>query len=147
MALSRKKWNYIIIIASVLMISVLSFITSKTSDMPDNALPLFDDALPLKQLQLNSQWLQHKQGQWHCADTVLNCQQWAKAWQDIVISALKDEPIHTSTPIKITFSVEAVDEPQVWLLFADEGLLQSPSFNWYQIPPSLRADLLPVIQL
>ncbi|QIR15950.1 hypothetical protein [Shewanella aestuarii] len=98
MALSRKKWNYIIIIASVMMISVLSFITNKTSDMPNSALPLFDEALPLKQLQLNSQWLQHKQGNWRCAETVLNCQQWAQAWQNLVISALKDEPVHTSPP-------------------------------------------------
>lgn len=147
MALSRKKWNTIIILITAMMIAVLSFINSKTEQVPADAMPLFDSALPLKQLHINSQWLANIQGKWQCSDDVLNCQRWTEAWQSISISALQVEPIHTSEPIKVTFTIANIDEPQVWLLLTDEGLLQSPGFNWYKIPPSLRADLLPIVNV
>lgn len=147
MALSRKKWNTIIILASAMMIAVLTFIDSKTTQLPADAMPLFDSELPLKQLQINAQSFVNNQGLWQCSDNVLNCKQWVAAWKSIAISALKTEPVHTSSAIKIILSIENIDEAQVWLLFAEEGLLQSPSFNWYQIPPSLRTDLLPIVNV
>ncbi|WP_434927780.1 hypothetical protein [Shewanella sp. HL-SH2] len=147
MALSRKKWNTIIILVTAMMIAVLSFINSKTEQVPTDAMPLFDSTLPLKQLHINNQWLADSNGQWQCSDDVLNCLQWTEAWQNIAVSALQIEPIHTSEPIKITFAIANIDEPQVWLLFTEEGLLQSPGFNWYKIPPSLRADLLPIVNV
>ncbi|UJF22349.1 hypothetical protein [Shewanella sp. OMA3-2] len=147
MALSRKKWNTIIILVTAIMITVLSFINSKTEQVPVDAMPLFDSSLPLKQLHINKQWLADSQGQWQCSDGVLNCQKWAAAWQNIAITALQVDPIHTSKPIKVAFAIANIDEPLVWQLFTEEGLLLSPGGNWYKIPPSLRADLLPIIKV
>ncbi|MGZ9899833.1 hypothetical protein [Shewanella gaetbuli] len=147
MALSRKKWNTIIIIASAMMIAVLSFINQKTEHMPTDVMPLFDSNLPLKQLQISNQWFASSQHNWQCSNDVLNCQNWVDAWQNITVSAIQTEPVHRSIPIKITLVIGNIDQPQVWLLFVDEGLLQSPGFNWYVIPPSMRADLIPIVNV
>ncbi|MCL1142762.1 hypothetical protein [Shewanella gaetbuli] len=147
MALSRKKWNTIIIIASAMMIAVLSFINQKTEHMPTDVMPLFDSNLPLKQLQISNQWFASSQQKSQCSNDVLNCQNWVDAWQNITVSAIQTEPVHRSIPIKITLVIGNIDQPQVWLLFVDEGLLQSPGFNWYVIPPSMRADLIPIVNV
>ena len=89
MALSRKKWNTIIILASAMMIAVLTFLDSKTTQLPADVMPLFDSELPLKQLQINAQSFVNNQGLWQCSDNVLNCKQWVAAWKSIAISALK----------------------------------------------------------
>ncbi|MBR9728634.1 hypothetical protein ACFOD0_10805 [Shewanella intestini] len=151
MALSRKKWNNIIIAASVIMISLLSYLDRKTQQLPDDALPLFDDASPIAQLQLNNVWLKHQPNnaskQWQCATTVLNCQLWAQAWQQIYVSPLSQAPQLTDTPKELLIQVTSSPQVQRWQFFVRHGLLKSASGNWYQIPPSLRDNLLPIIDL
>lgn len=147
MALSRQKWNSIIIIASLMMISVLTLLQNKTEKLPDDVMPLFDPQMPLVQLHTTQAWLSIQNKQNTCSDNVLNCEKWVNAWQQIMISALAYEPPHSSQPITIKMVIEGVDTSQNWLLFHDEGLLQSPGLNWYQVPPSQRKDLLPVLDL
>lgn len=145
MALTRKQWNNVIIAASVFMVATLSLLQHKTADMPDSASPLFDDNAPLKQLQLDGVWLQSDQGHWQCDPQVLNCNAWGDAWRNIRVSALSDTPTTTETPLELVLQINKINESQVWLYFPQQGLLKSSSGNWYQIPPSLRHTLQPVI--
>lgn len=145
MALSRKNWNYIIIGASVFMISVLSFINDKTANIPDDAVALFDPQLPLMQLHLDNMWLSKKGDHWWCHDRVINCQQWAQAWQNISVSPLATQPEHSSREQTLTIAINNIHTAQQWRYFPEDGLLQSSNLNWYQIPPSLRAGLQPIL--
>ncbi|WP_445773115.1 hypothetical protein [Shewanella sp.] len=147
MALSRKNWNYIIIGASVFMIAVLSFIDNKTAQVPDTTVALFDPQLPLVQLHLDDIWLSKKGDEWWCHEQVLNCQQWAQAWQTISVSPLTAQPKHGDNEQILTIAISNIHTAQQWRYFPDEGLLLSSSQNWYQVPPSLRADLQPVLAI
>lgn len=150
MALSRRKWNNIIIIACLMMIGTLTILDNHTNKLPDDALPLFDDSTQLTQLQLENDWLHQGNAGWQCAEQVLNCEQWAKAWENLKVSALTYTPELFSQPRELLLQVRSAAAPssqdtQVWLLFSEQGLLKSPANNWYEIPPSLRNDLQPII--
>ncbi|MGX9463023.1 hypothetical protein ACWXWU_17560 [Shewanella sp. A14] len=147
MALSRKRWNYIIIGASIFMIGVLSLINDKTANVPNDTVPLFDQQLPLKQLQLDEYWLTKRNQHWQCHQQVLNCQQWAQAWQAIKVSPLSTAPSHGNKEQTLTIAIDNVQTAQMWRYFPNEGLLQSSSQRWYKIPPSLRADLQPILAI
>lgn len=145
MALTRKQWNNIIIIATVFMVAVLSFIGDRTQNIPSDAKVLFDDNAPLSQLQLDGIWLQKKASDWECDDRVLNCQQWAKAWQTIRVSPLTVKPEVTGKAQQVLIQIVAIRQSQVWRYFPNEAVLISPANNWYQVPPSLKAELQPII--
>ena len=145
MALSRKKWNYIIMGASLFMIAVLSLINDKAANVPSDTTPLFDQQLPLKQLQLNDHWLSLHNDQWQCQQQVLNCQKWVQAWRTIRVSPLNTTPPHSNKMQTLTITIDNVQNPQVWRYYPREGLLQSSNKNWYQVPPSLRAELQPIL--
>ncbi len=148
MALSRKKWNNILIIACVFMVAVLTFIDSKTNKMPDDAHVLFDDSNQLTQLQLNGVWLNKSNGIWRCADSVLNCQSLATAWEALMVSPVQMTAGEIqSLPAYVTLSIAINHQQQAqhWQYYPQAGYLQSTSQNWYQIPPSLRSELEPVI--
>lgn len=149
MALPRKKWNNIIIIAAIAMISILTFLDKKTAQLPDDASALFDESAPLAQLQFDGVWLNRTDiaADWQCDLKVLNCQQWAEAWQQVKISpiATPESPI-SATPKKLIIQIQAHSQAQVWQYITEYGLLSSPAGNWYEIPPSLRGALLPVIK-
>lgn len=146
MALSRKKWNNIIIIASIIMISTLTFLDNKTS-IPSDASPLFDNDSPLAQLQLGDLWLhQQNNGHWQCHQQVLNCAQWGEAWSQVKVSAITaPEPITDIKSQPLVIKIDNHPQAQTWQYIAEYGLLASPAGNWYEIPPSLRSDLYPVI--
>ncbi|MCE9686182.1 hypothetical protein LZP73_08120 [Shewanella sp. AS16] len=145
MAFTRRQWNNIIIIASIVMVAVLSFLQSKTGQMPADTRPLFDDAAPLAQLQLDGLWLQRRATGWQCDPQVLNCEQWANAWQAVSISALEGTPTVGGEPRELLIQIAGIPQSQLWLYFPASGLLKSPAGNWYQIPPSLRETLQPIL--
>ncbi|MCL1067302.1 hypothetical protein L2735_10850 [Shewanella olleyana] len=148
MALSRKKWNNILIIACVFMVAVLTFIDSKTNKMPDDAHALFDEQNQLTQLQFSGIWLNKSDSTWGCKETVLNCQPLAKAWSELAISAInmtEEELEQLPTPLSLSIAINHQQQAQHWQYYPQQGLLQSAAENWYQIPPSLRSDLIPVI--
>ncbi len=146
MALSRKKWNSIIIVASILMISVLTVIEKNSQQTPLQTQALFDHAAPLSQLQYGELWLQKSQSGWRCSSEVLNCLEWANAWQQVHISALSEKPETAEEAIELVIQIDDLDDAQLWILFKQQGLLKSPSGNWYQVPPSLREGLTPIIR-
>ncbi|MCG9729009.1 hypothetical protein L1D44_04010 [Shewanella sp. Isolate13] len=146
MALSRKKWNTIIILASILMISVLTVIERNSQQTPMQTQALFDKSAPLSQLQYGELWLQKRQSGWQCSSRVLNCLEWANAWQQVHISALTDKPETSGEPIELVIQVDDLIDAQLWIMFSEQGLLKSPSGNWYQIPPSLRESLKPIVR-
>ncbi|GIU25344.1 hypothetical protein L2719_10545 [Shewanella schlegeliana] len=146
MALSRKKWNTIIILASILMISVLTVIERNSQQTPMQTQALFDKSAPLSQLQYGEFWLQKRQSGWQCSERVLNCLEWANAWEQVHISALADKPETSGEPIELVIQVEDLIDAQLWIMFSEQGLLKSPAGNWYQIPPSLRESLKPIIR-
>ncbi|BAJ00085.1 hypothetical protein [Shewanella violacea] len=155
MALSRKKWNNIIIIASIMMISILTLLNTKTAKLPDDALPLFDDKSPLVQLQLDDLWLNKGSTDWQCHSDILNCQAWAKAWSGIHLSALDqgidilaviNEDIAKNTAHTLVIQIADKQQPQLWQFYPRQGLLESPAKNWYLIPPSQREALSPIIK-
>jgi hypothetical protein len=145
MALNRKQWNNILIAACVFMVATLTLLQNKTDNMPAQTLPLFDEAAPLRQLQLDGIWLQKSATDWRCDEAVLNCTQWAQAWDSVRISQLDTHPTPTETPMELVILVRDLAASQVWLYFPSQGMLKSSGGNWYQIPPSLRATLLPVL--
>ncbi|QFU20526.1 hypothetical protein FM038_000645 [Shewanella eurypsychrophilus] len=148
MALSRKKWNNIIIIITILMISILTLLDRKTANIPDDATPLFDEKSPLTQLQIDKLWLNKGASSWQCHPNVLNCQSWAEAWSHIHLSALDQqfEAVDNEAAKKIVIQIADKSQPQLWRFFAKSGLLESPAKNWYQIPPSQREALTPIIK-
>ncbi|MCL1124386.1 hypothetical protein [Shewanella surugensis] len=147
MGFSRKKWNNIIIIASLVMVSVLSLIDDDSSKQsgpqPSSAQTLFDDAMPLVGLKLGTIKFEKVQTQWHCSPSVFNCQEWAETWKKLSIISLKKAPKITATPQQVTLYIDGFSTPQVWLLLSKEGLLKSPKGNWYKIPAQSHAHLLP----
>ncbi|WP_285163748.1 hypothetical protein [Shewanella goraebulensis] len=148
MALSRKKWNNILIIACVFMVAVLTFIDSKTNQMPEDAHALFDDQNQLTQLQFSGLWLNKSDKKWSCEETVLNCQPLATAWSELVISTInmtEDELKLLPSPLPLSIAINHQPQAQHWQYYPQQGLLRSAAENWYQIPPSLRSDLIPVI--
>ncbi|WP_394202756.1 hypothetical protein [Shewanella waksmanii] len=142
---SKRKWNNIIIIASIIMVSVLTLLDRKTAKLPDNAVALFDKSAPLTQLQFDDYWLDGGGFRWQCDERVLNCQQWAEAWKQVMISPQGFPPAVESTPHQLQIQVDDIKEPQSWWFYAAEGYLKSPAGNWYLIPPSLRQPLSPII--
>lgn len=145
MALTRKQWNNIIIVACAFMVAVLTFIDKKTSHIPSDAQRLFDDNAPLAQLQLDGLWLNKRASNWECDTRVLNCDEWAKAWQTIRVSPLTAAPQTTDNPQELVIQLVDIRHAQLWLYFHNEGALKSPAGNWYQVPPSLRAKLQPIL--
>lgn len=146
MAISRKRWNNIIIICAIMMIAVLNLLDQKTADVPDDAYALFDQEAPLAQLQLNKAWLHITADKQQCAPMVLNCETWIRAWQNVQVSPLTQQPEAAKAETPKTLVIQVQDRPQAiqWNLYENQGLLESQSGNWYQIPPSLRADLKPI---
>lgn len=145
MALSRKKWNNIIIFTSITMVAILTFLDRETQTLPDDAKPLFDQAAPLYQLQYDNLWLSQGGFSWQCDPSILNCDSWAEAWSHILVSPIEkliapESPVH-----ELVIQVKDIATPQLWLFYPEQGLLKSPGGNWYQIPPSLRSALVPVI--
>ncbi|MBB1268433.1 hypothetical protein [Shewanella sp. SR44-3] len=147
MALARKQWNNILIAASVFMIAVLSFMDKQTEDIPSDTSALFDEHNKLAQLQLSGIWMSHSQGEWRCDESVLNCHQWTQAWANVQVSPIAPPPALNYKPQELLLAIEHSTEPQVWLLYSHEGLLKSPANNWYQVPPSLRKNLDPILSL
>ncbi|NRB22336.1 hypothetical protein [Shewanella sp.] len=155
MALSRKKWNNIIILASIMMISILTLLDKQTAKLPDDAQPLFDDNSPLVQLQLDTLWLNKGSKVWQCHPDVLNCQSWAKAWSEIHLSALAqsidfpaaiDDHLNKPRAQRLVIQIADKQQPQLWQFYPKQGLLESPAENWYLIPPSQREALSPIIR-
>ncbi|WP_417762434.1 hypothetical protein [Shewanella sp.] len=147
MAISRRRWNNIIIIASAIMIGVLTLLDHYTHRTPSSSEPLFDQQHPLTQLQLAGIWMaQDEQGQWQCDEQVLNCAAWSQHWQQLRVSALEQAPQQTPAerPEELLLQV-GKQQSQIWLLYPAVGLLKSKAGNWYQIPPSLREGLLPLV--
>ncbi|NMD51252.1 hypothetical protein HG547_06315 [Shewanella sp. DNRA4] len=145
MALTRKQWNNIIILACVFIIGVLTFMDKKNQNVPSDAQRLFDDNAPLAQLQLDGIWLHKQTSSWECDLQVLNCEQWAKAWQGLRVSPLNDAPQPTGKPQELVIQITDIRQSQRWIYFPDEGVLKSPASNWYLVPPSLRTDLQPIL--
>ncbi|EDQ02457.1 hypothetical protein [Shewanella benthica] len=155
MALSRKKWNNIIILASIMMISILTLLKNKTATLPDDALPLFDNNSSLVQLQLDTLWLNKGSKAWQCHPDILNCQSWAKAWSEIHLSALGqdiniltaiEDDIDKHSAQRVVIQIADKQQPQLWQFYPKQGLLESPAKNWYLIPPSQREALSPIIK-
>ncbi|SQH74677.1 conserved protein of unknown function [Shewanella benthica] len=155
MALSRKKWNNIIILASIMMISILTLLKNKTATLPDDARPLFDNNSSLVQLQLDTLWLNKGSKAWQCHPDILNCQSWAKAWSEIHLSALGqdidilaaiDDDIDKHSAQRVVIQIADKQQPQLWQFYPKQGLLESPAKNWYLIPPSQREALSPIIK-
>ncbi|MCH1929845.1 hypothetical protein L9G16_06595 [Shewanella sp. A25] len=144
MALSRKQWNNIIIIACLIMVAVLTFVDRKTQNIPSDAKRLFDDNAPLAQLQLDGIWLHKKASRWECDPKVLNCDEWAKAWQNLKVSPLNEAPELTESPQELVIQIADIVQTQRWMYFPNLGALKSPAGNWYQVPPSLREGLQPI---
>lgn len=152
MALSRKKWNNVIIIATVLMITILTLLDDKTSQLPEDAHPLFDHTSPLAQLQVNELWLNKGRSSWQCHPKILNCQVWAKAWSEIQLSPLVEQQElleHSSAeaPKEVIIVIANSEQAQPWSWYEKLGLLKSPANNWYLIPPGQREALSPVIKI
>ncbi|MFQ6372097.1 hypothetical protein [Shewanella sp. YIC-542] len=147
MALSRRQWNNIIIVASVVMVGLLTLLDKHTHDTPKATVPLFDNGAQLQQLQLAGIWMaRNGQGAWQCDEKVLNCQQWVNHWLQIRVSPLLEAPPQDAFGKPQELLLQLTDhEAQVWLLFAEHGLLKSAAGNWYQIPPSIRTSLQPLL--
>lgn len=145
MALTRKQWNNIIIFACVFMVAVLTFMDRKTHNIPSDAKRLFDDHAPLAQLQLDGLWLHKQTTQWECDTKILNCDEWANAWQTVLVSPLAKAPQSADKPQELVIQIADIADPQLWFYFPIEGALKSPAGNWYLVPPSLRAKLQPII--
>ncbi|SIR33971.1 hypothetical protein SAMN05421840_11654 [Shewanella morhuae] len=145
MALTRKQWNNIVIIACIFMVAVLTFIDKKTNNVPSDAQLLFDDNAPLAQLQLDGLWLHKQASKWSCDTKVLNCDEWANAWQTIRVSPLAAAPETTDAPQELVIQIADISDFQLWIYFPKEGALKSPAGNWYLVPPSLRAKLQPIL--
>ncbi|MCL1038786.1 hypothetical protein L2750_16780 [Shewanella submarina] len=146
MAMSRRKWNNIIIIACLMMIGTLTILDNRTKQLPEDALSLFDDNAPLTQLQMQGEWLNKGESGWQCASQVLNCAEWSKAWAELKVSALAQSPELFSSPKELMIQVATSPDGLVWQFYPEQGLLKSASGNWYEIPPSLRHDLEPIIR-
>ncbi|MGL4613787.1 MAG: hypothetical protein ACRCVV_07805 [Shewanella sp.] len=144
MALSRKQWNNIIIFACLFMVAMLTFMNNQTQNIPSDTKRLFDDNAPLAQLQLNNLWLRKQASAWTCAPEVLNCEEWAHAWQTVQISPLATARAGDN-PLEIIIQIVDIPDPQRWLYFPLEGTLKSPAGHWYQVPPSLRDQLQPIL--
>jgi len=142
MPLTRKQWNNTLIIASLIMVSVLTVLDRRTSQVPSSSSPLFDAQTQLTELQLDGVWLSRSGDQWRCDPEVSNCADWGNAWQKVEVSALSQPPADPRQPRELSLRIANQTEGQVWLLFAD-GLLKSPAGNWYLIPPSRREALEP----
>lgn len=147
MALTRRQWNNILIIASVVMIGLLTMLNKHTRDTPKETVLLFDTQARLAQLQLSGVWMtRNARDEWQCDDKVLNCKQWVDSWLHIRVSPLLDEPQLDASAKPQELLLQLTDrEAQIWLLFVDAGLLKSAAGNWYQIPPSQRASLVPLL--
>lgn len=145
MALTRKQWNNIIIVACVFMVAILTFLDNKTRHIPTEAQRLFDENAQLEQLQIDDLWLRKQAFDWQCDIKVLNCSEWANAWQNIRVSPLDTIPEPTDIPQELIIQIVDISQTQRWLYFTNEGLLKSPADNWYQIPPSLRSKLQPIL--
>ncbi|QSX33580.1 hypothetical protein JYB87_18025 [Shewanella avicenniae] len=148
MAITRRRWNNIIIIASLMMIGVLTLLDRYADRTPSDTVQLFDPQNPLTQLQLSGIWLaQDDRGQWQCDERVLNCPQWVQHWRELRVSAVEmtaqQQP--TEQPEELLLQV-GQQQSQVWLLFANAGLMRSIAGNWYQIPPSQREGLRPLLR-
>lgn len=131
------------------MVSVLSVIYDKT-ERPQIAtsqqtIPLFDDTLALKQLEIEAiLFTKIKQG-WHCSAHVSNCDAWVETWQNLRITPLPSAPELTEKAQEIVFYIEGFQAPQIWQLFAKQHILKSPQNNWYQVPSTPNKQLLPKI--
>lgn len=145
MVLTRKQINNIIILSSAIMISILTLLDKKMSAVPSNAVPLFGIEFPLTQLKFNDHWMHKKPSKWQCHTQVLNCKQWVQAWQNVKISPLETQPKTALIFDNLLLQVEQIPTAQVWQFFSQEGYLKSPANNWYEVPPSLRENLTPII--
>lgn len=147
MALSRRQWNNILIIASIVMVGLLTLLDKHTRDTPKETVPLFDAQAQLAQLQLSGMWMaRNARDEWQCDPQVLNCQQWVDSWLHIRVSPLLAAPAPDNKAKPQELLLQLSDrEAQIWLLFPETGLLKSAAGNWYQIPPSLRPALLPLL--
>lgn len=143
MALSRRKWNNIIMLSCIVMIASLSFLDERQQDTSQPQ-PLFSTELPLTQLQYNQHWFTANE-QYQCDEFVTDCLSWINAWQQLQVSPITLSQPPLESPQEISFTI-ANQDSQIWLLYAHKGMLKSSSGNWYLIPPSLRHDLLPKIR-
>lgn len=146
---TRRKWNNIIIIVSILMIGTLTLLDRKTSQLPTDSSPLFDSVSMLEQLEFPDVWLNHSTQGWRCHRKVLNCQQWGEAWQNIQLSPIAMNRLIgiEETPIPITIKISNQSQIQSWLWYPKAGLLVTAADNLYQIPPSQRNKLHPILSI
>lgn len=128
------------------MISVLTLIEDNRHQKTLHTQALFDNAAPLSQLQIGDLWLQKHQSGWRCSATVRNCLEWAHAWEKLHISALTERPETEGEPQEVVIQIADIDTALLWFLFDKQGLLKSPTGNWYLIPASLRKSLIPITQ-
>ncbi|WP_299489786.1 hypothetical protein [uncultured Shewanella sp.] len=147
MGFSRKKWNNIIIIASLIMISVLSILYDKTQHLPlestSPSTPLFDDNLTLVQLTIGSFSMKKSPQGWHCSSNVKNCQHWAETWANLHMTSISTPAELPETAQQIIFYVNDFSTPQIWQLFSKTQILKSPHNNWYHVSIRPNEHLLP----
>lgn len=146
MGFSRKKWNNIIIIACLVMVSVLTLIyddkriTSTHSSAASTT--LFDDSTPLVKLKIGVSEFEKKQNQWQCSPNVMNCHEWAESWARLHITPLgtfeRIAPAQT-----VTIYIAGFSTPQNWSFSPQAGVLTSPKNNQYTIPVDIRNHLFP----
>lgn len=144
MPLSRQKFNNIIILFCLILISLLMLLEKGRQAVPSETQSLFNNEFSLSQLQVNKLWMKLEKHNFQCSKQVINCQQWITTWQNLQVSPLIDEPeIHSPSSL-LTLQVTNVPAAQLWLLYPTQGLLKSSLNHWYHIPPSLRENLLPI---
>ncbi|MGL5667864.1 MAG: hypothetical protein ACRDD9_17230, partial [Shewanella sp.] len=61
------------------------------------------------------------------------------------VSPLSDTPQPTGKPQELVIQIAEIRQSQRWIYFPEDGVLKSPAGNWYLVPPSLRADLQPIL--
>lgn len=143
MSLNRKKINNLIILFCLIFISIVMLLEKYKNNIPQSTQALFNQEFELIQLEFNSVWMKRINEKWQCSPSVLNCQTWVNAWKNLQVSFVDFSPKIKNAPIKLTFQTSNITSEQYWQYFEQEGLLKSTNNHWYQIPPSLKKDLLP----
>ncbi|RLV59015.1 hypothetical protein D5018_14395 [Parashewanella curva] len=143
MALTRKQWNNIIILASAAMIGTLTVLHNKTANIPDDAIPLFDQQATIKQISVDGYTLTKNKNNWDCQPKLEQCQLWQQAWHQLKISPIAQPSLSDDKFKHLEITVQQSPQPMSWQFYTQDGFLKSASGNWYKIPPSLQNNLLP----
>ena len=140
MALSTRQKNNIILFTCLIMFALLNLMDRYLNSKAD-FMPLFDEEHSVYRIEFQGLVWDLEQGVWHCNLIQVSCNKTGKFWSTLQARPFTEPTLIDQDSKPIRFYIQGASAVLIWSWFPKQGLIQSQSKRWYQLPHSTNEQL------